>query len=172
MLKAAGMCLILAGTTGIGNSMARELDQRTAQIQELQRLTLLLQGEIRCVRQPLPDAFRRLGEEANEPFSDFFRETARELESRSGATASGIWERNVRRIRGRLRLSAGELKELEELGSMLGYLDVTMQLETLRYYERRLEAALAQAKETADSRRRLYRYLGALGGAAIVLLLL
>jgi stage III sporulation protein AB len=54
---------------------------------------------------------------------------------------------------------------------MLGYLDVEMQVDTLDHYLEQLKLSSAQAMETAKSRRRMYQYLGALGGAALVILI-
>ena len=50
MLKIMGWSLILVGGLGFGDAAARELGKRVAQLEELQRLLLILQGEIRCVR--------------------------------------------------------------------------------------------------------------------------
>ena len=50
-------------------------------------------------------------------------------------------------------------------------LDVEMQVNTLDHYLEQLKLSTAQAAETAKSRRRIYRYLGALGGAALVILI-
>lgn len=68
-------------------------------------------------------------------------------------------------------MSSRELEEFRKLGSMLGYLDVEMQVDTLDHYLEQLKLSSAQAMETAKSRRRMYQYLGALGGAALVILI-
>ena len=47
MLKFVGMLLVLGGSTGIGISMAKELDQRIEELRILQQLILALRGEIR-----------------------------------------------------------------------------------------------------------------------------
>lgn len=95
MLKAVGILCILAGSTGLGMSMARELELRIEELLQLQKLMLRLRGEIRYMHRTLPEAFFNLAGSASPPFSDFFRQTSLELQDRSGQTAEEIWTRNL-----------------------------------------------------------------------------
>ncbi len=71
-----------------------------------------------------------------------------------------------------LHISRQEYEDLVKLGGMLGYLDVEMQLNILDYYLEQLKQSAKESRETAGSRRRLYRYLGLLSGMFLVLLLI
>lgn len=171
MLRCLGMLCILAGSTGIGMSMARELELRTQELAVLQHLMLALRGEIRYMHQPLSEAFVCLAEKAPAPFEAFFSCMADELKMRCGNTAEEIWRRNLKKCLPNLHISSQEYAEFEKLGSMLGYLDVKMQIDTLDHYLEQLKISSVQAMEAAKSRRRLYQYMGALGGAALVVLI-
>ena len=72
MLKAVGILCILAGSTGLGMSMARELELRIEELLQLQKLMLRLRGEIRYMHRTLPEAFFNLAGSASPPFSVFF----------------------------------------------------------------------------------------------------
>ncbi|MFG6331738.1 MAG: stage III sporulation protein AB [Lachnospiraceae bacterium] len=170
MLKLLGIFCILAGSTGFGIRMAKELDQRVEELRMLQQLMLSLRGEIRYLHRPLAEAFFHLSEYAAAPFGEFFRRTAQELECRRGSTAGEIWSRNQRICLAELHISPRERLELERLGRMLGYLDVEMQVNTLDHYLEQLKLSTGQAGETANNCRRLYQYMGILGGAAFVIL--
>lgn len=172
MLKGIGILLILLGSTGLGAVKAGELEKRMEELQTLQQLMLLLRSEIRYMHRPLPEAFLCMGRDAPEPFGDFFRRTAAALQKRDGQTAGRIWRENLRTLLPCLHLERQEVRELRELGSMLGYLDVEMQLNVLDYYLERLKNSTEQAWETAKSRKKVYRYLGILGGAALVLFII
>ena len=172
MLKILGILCILAGSTGLGLTMARELEERIEELQQLQKLMLRLRGEIRYMHRTLPEAFHSLGGSTMSPFSDFFLQTAADLQERSGQTAEEIWKRNLRRFFTGLHISRQELAELEKLGGMLGCLDVEMQMSTLDYYLDQLKQSERQAEQSAGSRRRLYQYLGILSGAALVILII
>lgn len=171
MLKFVGMMLVLGGSTGIGISMAKELDQRIEELRILQQLILALRGEIRYRHLPLSEAFLSLAEHAPAPFDGFFDHVAKELECRKGNTAEEIWKRNLKKHLSVLHLNRQELAALGQLGNMLGYLDVEMQVNMLDYYLEQLKISAAQAVEAAKSRRKLYQYMGVLGGAALVIVI-
>lgn len=171
MLKMLGIFCILSGSTGLGLACARELELRITELLQLREMMLLLRGEIRYMHQPLPEAFFHLSQNAAGPFRNFFLRTAEDLQKRDGRTSEEIWRRNLKKYFAGLHLSRQEQKDLEKLGSMLGYLDVEMQLSALDYYLERLKLSAEQARGASESRRRLYQYMGVLGGAALVILI-
>lgn len=98
LLKIMGWSLILVGGLGFGDAAARELGKRVAQLEELQRLLLILQGEIRCVRLTLPAVCELLAKDAKAPFQQFFWKVSEDLGKRTGQTAGEIWSRNLKEI--------------------------------------------------------------------------
>ena len=122
------------------------------------------------MHQPLPEAFAGLAEKASEPFGTFFAGTAEELELRRGSTAEEVWRRNLQKDLNDLHLSAGELEAFADLGSMLGYLDVDMQLNALDYYLEQLKESSLRATEVSKTQKKLYQSMGILGGAALAVL--
>ena len=158
MLKGVGILCILAGSTGIGVVMAKELDLRIRELLTLQQMILFIRGEIRYMRQPLTDTFFHVSGSAPEPFRQFFSCTAKELEQRRGRTAGEIWRYM-------------EASEFGKLGDVLGYLDVEMQVDTLDHYLEQLKLSTAHAMEAAKGKRKLYQYMGALSGAALSVLI-
>ncbi len=172
MLKIMGWSLILVGGLGFGDAAARELGKRVAQLEELQRLLLILQGEIRCVRITLPAVCELLAKDAKAPFQQFFWKVSKDLGKRTGQTAGEIWSRNLKEIQKLLFLTKKEQQDLEEFGQLLGRMDMPMQLSAIQFYQEKIMISLAEAKAAADSRQKLYRYLGALGGAALVLVIM
>ena len=171
MLKLLGIGCILAGSTGIGIAMARELDLRVEELVTLQQLMIFIRGEIRYMHQPLTETFAHAARTAPAPFSEFFLHTAGELEQRLGSTAGEIWRRNQKAYLSGLHIGSREAGEFERLGDLLGYLDVEMQVDTLDHYLEQLKLSAARAEETAKGKRKLYRYLGALFGAALAILM-
>ena len=131
---------------------------------------LLMQGELRYMHDPLSEPILHLSAKTSAPFQDFFLHTAQELGQRNGRTAEEIWERNLKIYFKPLHISRQEYKDVERLGSMLGYLDIQMQINMLDYYLEQLKTSLQQAEEAYKSRCRLYQYMGMLGGAALAIL--
>lgn len=171
MLKMLGMFCILSGSTGFGLVCARELELRILELLQLQQMMLLLRGEIRYMHQPLPEAFSHLSGTASAPFGEFFRHTAQDLRQRNGQSAEEIWKKNLKTYFSGLHIGRQEQKDLEKLGGMLGCLDVEMQVNVLDYYLEQLKLSVGQARESAEKRRKLYQYMGVLGGAALVIMI-
>ncbi|MCD8361865.1 MAG: stage III sporulation protein AB [Lachnospiraceae bacterium] len=167
-----GILLLLAGTGGLGMRMADELDMRIRELQSLQQIVLLLNGEIRYLHRPLPEAFSSVEKRSQPPFQDFFRRVAEDLRRRNGQSAQIIWERNLKSCVRELHLTEQDVRELKELGGMLGCLDVKQQLGALDYYQENLNRALDDAVEDAKKRKKLYRYLGILSGALVAVFIL
>lgn len=105
-------------------------------------------------------------------FNSFFWKVSEDLGKRTGQTAGEIWSRNLKEIQKLLFLTKKEQQDLEEFGQLLGRMDMPMQLSAIRFYQEKIMLSLAEAKAAADSRQKLYRYLGALGGAALVLVIM
>lgn len=171
MIRLAGIACILAGSTGLGIVFARELDQRIQELEALRQLMLRLRGEIWYMHCPLPEAFLHLSENAPSPFAEFFRGVSEGLLRRDGESAEEIWCRNQKECLGNLHLGRQEQQELKSLGSLLGYLDVETQINGLDYYLEQLKLSEQYAREAASDRRRLYQYMGILGGIGIVILI-
>ena len=95
---------------------------------------------------------------------------AQELQKRDGQSAEEIWKRNLKKCLIGFHLDKQEQKDLEKLGSMLGYLDVDMQLNALDYYLEQLKESSLRATEVSKTQKKLYQSMGILGGAALAVL--
>lgn len=120
----------------------------------------------------LPAVCELLAKDAKAPFQQFFWKVSEDLGKRTGQTAGEIWSRNLKEIQKLLFLTKKEQQDLEEFGQLLGRMDMPMQLSAIQFYQEKIMLSLAEAKAAADSRQKLYRYLGALGGAALVLVIM
>ena len=116
--------------------------------------------------------FMQLAKDAKAPFQQFFWKVSEDLGKRTGQTAGEIWSRNLKEIQKLLFLTKKEQQDLEEFGQLLGRMDMPMQLSAIQFYQEKIMLSLAEAKAAANSRQKLYRYLGALGGAALVLVIM
>lgn len=172
MLKLAGILLILFGTSGWGIQKAGELDLRIRELRQLRQMMLLLEAEIRCTHCPLPDLFQKLGKQGDPPTGILFQKVGTALNRRNGKTFSEIWQTELEQQKAWFHLKKQDFQELQELGTLLGHLDVRMQTEVLHAYEERFRASEALAVQDALEKKQLYRYLGVLGGAVLSVLIL
>ena len=83
-----------------------------------------------------------------------------------------IWKEQVDKQLKRTALAAADRQELCALGEHLGYLDAAMQLGTIKLYLEQLEIKLAQLNEENGKKKKLYQYLGVMGGILITIVML
>ena len=71
MLREAGACLILSASSLLGVQKSRQFTKRIEQLQELQRIVLLIQGEILYKNAALPEALRSSAGKVKVQFDTF-----------------------------------------------------------------------------------------------------
>lgn len=171
-IKIIGGLFLMCSAAAIGFLKAEELGARVKRLLELKRMMMLLQGELRFHRAVLSEAFENAAPRVEDPFRSFLYETAMRLESRESGSFEAVWEE----MSGKLLQAEGLKKEdgelLKLLGSSLGYLDLTMQTETLNLAMIQAEEAIRTAKELKESRGKLYRTMGVTVGALLTLLII
>ena len=70
--KAAGICLIVLSSFGLGLIKSVELQKRYRLLKEWEKIVLLLEQEISC-HIPLPEAYHRVGDRVCDPFKPFLK---------------------------------------------------------------------------------------------------
>ena len=171
-IKIIGSLFLMTSAAAIGFLKADELNERVKQLKELKRMMILLQGELRFHRAVLSEAFENVSERVEEPFASFLKEVAEGVEKKDLGGFERVWNEMSRQL---LR-GDGFAKEdemlLEMLGSSLGYLDLTMQTETLNLAVLQAEDAIKLAKEQQEAKGKLYQTMGVTAGALLTLLII
>lgn len=170
MLKWVGIGLMIGACSAIGLSMGQDLKKRVTQLQELRRMTGMLQGEIQYAKSPLAEAFRHVAGRIREPFSDFLRHTAEDMEEFSGESFSEIFSRNAEEDLKGSGLLREDMEQLRGFGEHLGYLDQEMQLRTINLYRTQLMETCETASEEFKNKEKVYRYLGVCMGLFLAIL--
>ena len=63
------------------------------------------------------------------------------------------------------------VEELARLGEDLGYMDITMQENTINLYLEELKGEISQTRQEAPARKKLYQALGLMAGMFLAILL-
>ena len=171
-IKIMGGLFLLSSAAAIGFLKAEELNERVKMLQQLKRMMMLLQGELRFHRAELSEAFENTAERIEAPFSDFLKETSGKLRQRTGEGFEKIWCENSKYLLRAEGFANEDAQLLELLGSSLGYLDLTIQTEHLNLVMLRTEEALEEAKKRKESRGKLYQTMGVTVGALLTLLMI
>ena len=80
MLKVLGVCLVVFSCTALGFERSLRFTKRLAGLRELQRMVLLIKGEISYRKEALPEALLRAAGRLTPPFSDFLKNVALRIE--------------------------------------------------------------------------------------------
>ena len=138
----------------------------------MKRMMLLLQGELRVHRAVLAEAFANVSERVEKPFSVFLSVLSEKLELRENGRFEQVFQEESKK----LLQEEGFLKEdihlFELLQNGLGYLDLTMQTETLNLAILQTEEAVREAKGQLEIKGKIYRTMGVTVGALLTLMII
>lgn len=151
-----------------GNEMA----ERVKHMREIKRIFHALMQEIQYTRVPLGQAFARIADRCTGSFQKWLLHMSGALEERKRGSMEQIWHHCVYQHLNRTRLSGGELELLARQGAYMGQLDVTMQVAAIGLFLEQWEERILLATKQLESKRRLARSIGVLGGVFLVILLL
>lgn len=171
-LKTAGAACIMAAAAAFGENRARTLEGRVRQLEQFQRSLKFLTTEISYARSLLPAAFTTVGRQCAAPVRELYLNAAELLTAHPELSAGKAWKQSLSRIYPQSCFSALDREIISSLGDSLGVSQREGQLKQIRLVEQRLSFALAKAREERERQARLWRYLGFIGGAALVILLL
>ena len=171
-IKIGGSLCILLVAAAVGFFKAEQLGIRVKRLMELKRMMILLQGELRFHRATLSEAFAGAAERLEEPFRSMLEKLSQQMELQNSPDFSILWQNMVKE----LFQMGGFLPEdeglFQSLHNGLGYLDLTMQTETLHHAVLQTEEAIETAKKQQEIKGKLYRTIGVTAGAFIVLLVI
>ena len=172
MLKILGMLLTVTAFSLTGFSYAKTIITRIEQLNEIKKITVMLEGELRYGNSTIEEAMRAISNRTMSPFSEFLLQVANRLSENSGESFSDIWRKNADEILKDTKLNKEDISELCALGDSLGYLDLKAQSESIALYKERLALRLNELNETSSKKVKMYRSLGVSMGILTAIILL
>lgn len=170
MIRIVGAFLILGSSTLLGWYKAKQLTLRPAQIRMLRHLLQRLETEIVYGQTPLPSALGTLAGQTSEPFSSMLNEMKQTLEQHDRSTAE-VWHAVTHSKWERTSLQKQEKEIWLRLGKTLGVSDQDDQRKHLKLAMDHLASEEKAAHEEAKRFASVWRNLGLLGGALLVLIM-
>lgn len=169
--KWIGCLLIIGATTAWGISKGREYKYQVEELDRLKRVIWHLKGEICYTRNSLSEICFRVAKRVENPYASWLYSMAECLEKKGYSELGKLWEKETMAHFCDSHLHKSEVEELAALGYQLGYLDVTRQEETLKWYGKRLEERRKPLADKMEERRRLCTTLGVMAGIFLSILL-
>jgi len=170
-LKMMGSIVIVLASAFLGLFMSNECKKRPQQLRELQSLLGMFENQITYLSDVLAEAFERVYKFSGSEVGEFFGRTVTGLK-KGGMNASDAWEAAVRGCCGATALSGEDVDILLSFGKLLGGSDIDGQVKNIRLTVQQLNMQEEKAERSRIKNEGMYRHLGILCGAAIVILLL
>jgi len=169
-LKIIGCAAVLLSSTFTGYMLSRQCSKRPQDLRDLQSMLYMLENEIGCLVNVLPDAFEKISRcRKNSSVSVIFGQTSEFLREKGSCTASQAWDRAVTENIAGTALNEEDKEILLSFGKMLGNSGLEGQIKNIRLTIKQLEVQEKKAEAVRLKNERMYRSLGVLGGLAIVL---
>lgn len=170
-LKIAECFLLFVISTALGVIKSEKLKERVRILDELKKMAVLLQGELRFHRAMLSEALENISQRLMHPLDGLLEDVSEKLEKKE-ASFEVLWKESIEKLVQKESLEKEDVPLFLMIGNSLGYLDVAMQLEHLNLVIFQVEEAIKTAKEQQQIKGKLYRTMGATAGAFLVLLII
>ncbi|SDD43870.1 stage III sporulation protein AB [Paenibacillus sp. UNCCL117] len=171
MIKLLGAGMILLAGTLLGMYQASQLAKRPRQIGDVIRLLQRLETEIVYGFTPLPAALRTTGQSSSTEAGALFVRTGEQLASSGGRPVQLIWQETVTSLWKDLSMKQGEKEVLLQFGATLGLTDRDDQVKHVRLAINQLQSEEEGARDEQRRYERMWKSLGLLVGALIVVLM-
>jgi stage III sporulation protein AB len=171
MLKLLGAMMILLSATLFGFYQAQQFARRPKQIGDMIRALQRLETEIVYGSTPLPEALMQVARSCPRPVQAIFSHAAGELTKAEGRSVQQIWRQAVLSVWKLTSMKPAEQEIVSQFGSTLGTSDGADQVKHLRLAVLQLQGELETAQEERKRYESMWRSLGLLLGALIVILM-
>ena len=171
MLKAVGALLVVLSCGAMGYGKSLSYTKRQRELEEIQKMLYFLLGEITYRREALPEAMVRVADKIRPPLSDFLREVSRAAKEYQGERFSKIFSQKAEKYLKETSLTKTDLEEFIRLGEDLGYMDITMQENTINLYLEELKGEILKTEKEGPARKKMYPALGLMAGMFLAIIL-
>lgn len=168
-LKALAILMILFSTTSIGFLLSRRLHTRIDSLQAILSGFQLLGSEIRYLKTPMNEAFFKAADGASD--KSFFYEVVKEQQE-DGVCIADSYEKALVQNYKKYDLTEKDLNILLEFKNNLGMCDLESQLRMIEYIKTGIETQIEEGRQIEQKYSKLYKSLGFLSGAFLVVLFL
>ena len=166
MYKWIGSIFIIVASGGIGISLSNELQSHLDALEELKKIFCLLKSELEYTRAPFAEVFEKIKKKAKEPYTTWLEALAARLREKGTGSFWEIWCETISEKLVTNQLKEEDKEELKNAGKSLEY------IESIELYIEQLEYKIKHIREAYQSKKKLCRSMGIMGGIFLVILLL
>jgi len=172
ILKIAGAVLVLISSALLGLYFAGLDSFRISDLNEWKKALLILRSQIAYAAIPLPEAMNLAAERVNAPVSYPLSVFARRLSDRDSADTYSVWTNTLQENKSGSHLKQEDWEWLNNFGKTLGFLDKSMQLNSIDLAISYIDDKTEQLAGQSEKNKKMFGSLGILCGMLTVIILL
>lgn len=169
-MKWIGLCMILAGCSGMGLCFAGDYTKRIIALGQLEQMLGFIRDEISLHCLPLCTAIQRCAGRMDGIYQQFLHEVGSSLEQFSGEDIAVIWRGHAKIINKDITKKEYEL--FVHGMDQTGFLDSATQAEVLSQLQQSFFEQKKELMQKKEETVKLYRTIGILAGVFVCILLL
>lgn len=159
--------LIFSSSTYIGILISKQYSNRVSELQEIKLALNILKTKIRFTSEPLYSVFMEISMSSKGNVSNLFKNISENLKTNSAKVA---WEQGIENET--LAIKKQDRQALKSMGKLLGKTDLDGQISEIELTESFLETQILDAQKEKDKNEKLYKTLGMVTGAGIIVILI
>ena len=171
-LKMLGGVVLILSTSLIGSIKAGELKERVENLLELNRMIVLLQGELRFHHATLSEAFENVEKRMEGSFAECLKTFVEKLRSKDSGGFEKSWSEFTEQLLEKKLFLNSDQGIFRVIQNALGYLDLTLQKDSMELAVLQIEDAVKEAKRQQEEKEKLYRIMGVTIGMLLTLVVL
>ncbi|HIV90794.1 MAG TPA: stage III sporulation protein AB [Candidatus Eisenbergiella stercoravium] len=171
MLRFVGACLLIAGSSGFGWCIWRDLERRAEQLKLLERAFVMLESEVGYSRLTLPDGLLRVGSRLEGTLGNCLRRIGTQVRAEPGITLKEAWEELMPEYLKQTVLGGREKALVMTFPEYTGFVDGRMQLAALEQFAGEMSQAKEAAQHAAENGKKTILSISAAAGLLLAILL-
>ena len=153
-------------SAALGFEKAKELTKHRKELEELQRIFIMIQAELTYIKSPLGELFLKLQNKTEGKYQLWMRDISKELKRFQQHTFEEIWNISVENHFKESFLTKIELEELKQIGKNISH------TEAIDLFLTQIELFNQHTREEEKSKKRLYQSMGVMAGIFLVIVLI
>lgn len=171
-LKLVGVILLITSSSLYGFSLGNCYITRIANLKELHKSMILLDGELMYNKTPLRIAMKKMAARTESIYSEFFLYIAEIMEKDYALDITGAWETAVNKvISEKYCLKEKDKSKFLEFGKSIGNRDDNTRKASFENYFLELNLDIEEALKEKDNKVMIYRTMGVMAGMFISIII-
>ena len=165
LLKCIGIIILMAACGMFGFSLSYDYIMRMKNLEQLRKMLLLLQGEIKHKNSGISEAIKNVSIQMENGMGDFLKYVSQKFR-KENITIKAAWNMGIDDfLKKRSKLIEKDLTIIRELGGSLGVTDRETQIHNIHNCMDIIGITINELNVAKGEKCRLYRTLGVMAGA-------